>query len=90
MFFLLPNLIGYQPYLPKILQQIVVYSRLIVFAVFIFYFLRSSVNFFLLILFGVYILILLLVNEPSDYNYWGILSMSLIYSIAYFKFGNYF
>ncbi|HAQ17685.1 MAG TPA: hypothetical protein DCR40_00440 [Prolixibacteraceae bacterium] len=83
----IPGLIGYQPFLPKLVQTILIYSRLLLFGLYILFFLRNELNFKLLLLFLFYISILFAINPPSDLNYYGLVFLSVFSSLLYFKLG---
>lgn len=87
--FLLPSLIGLQPFFPKLVQGLLLYGRVIIAPIIILLMLQQSVNYLILGAYLVYISIITLINFPSDINDGFIVYFSLFASIAFHKYGQY-
>lgn len=85
--FLIPILITFQPFFPGLLQSLIVWGRLLIVPVIIFFYLKPEINFNHTLLFLAYTLLVTILSPPPVFTQAYLDFFTLFASIAFFKFG---
>lgn len=86
---LIPLLIGLQPYTPRFLEIIIIYTRLIIGPLLIIFFLRSRVNFNWIVILTIYLIISSLIYLPPVFDDFKLMFLNSTAAVTFFMLGKY-